>query len=266
VLTRIADKLLGRDLAGRRTAAIEEGKTLITRADALKERRTDLERRLADLTDRRLPDVERQKQLLRAITLLPAGTAAGEAWMSRLDAAVASLDSEIEEIDRLQGTVGADADAVKREADELEIDQKKLVDTFESIKAEERGRLRRFVQITLVFQLVVLCLSLFAPSTGYAHRSAAEVHLTYYSAIAAIMPVLLVAGLVELVLIRLQGGGWTVVSFAVPSFSATSAALYVLATHQTTPATFGLTLSGLTVTGVLLLSYFVIHTETPSAS
>jgi hypothetical protein len=79
------------------------------------------------------------------------------------------------------------------------------------------------------------------PSWG--HRT----HLEFYEAVAAIAPVLLVAGFVEIIAME-PVSQWPLLSFAVGDIGAAVAALYVLASHHSTTLAAYLTMWGLAVT------------------
>ena len=122
-------------------------------------------------------------------------------------------------------------------------------------------------QVSFALQIAGLA-SLFA-AHGNIHGgyAAAGVQLDYYSAVAGIIPVLLVAGLVEVALLRIPGmGAWVVLNFAVAALSAMGGALYVLATHRSTLTALSLTVWGLILTLLMLLVYFVFHSETGKAT
>lgn len=146
---------------------------------------------------------------------------------------------------------------VELEAAEIKKETAALEERWESISARWDRLVVRSAQAGLAIQLITLVVvaTVFAGTA----KEARGVHLDYYMAVASIAPVLLVAGLAELVVLRLRGGVWTALTFAIPSSAATFASLHVLATHNSTPATSSLTGWGLNTTFIFLLLYFVMH-------
>ena len=121
-----------------------------------------------------------------------------------------------------------------------------------------RDRILRYsAQGGLLLQVLVFTAIAIFPA--WSAKQAAGVHLEYYAAVAAIAPVLLIAGFVELGVLALPSGTWTVLTFAVPNLAAGWAALHVLATHASTPITASFAETGLVVSVLTLLGYVVGH-------
>lgn len=85
--------------------------------------------------------------------------------------------------------------------------------------------------------------------------SAQDVHMEFYEAVAAIAPILLGAGLVELTIVAGRNAGSRMLAFAIAPSAAVVGSLVALARHRSTSATFGLSAWGL-LSGVLLLLLF----------
>jgi hypothetical protein len=89
-------------------------------------------------------------------------------------------------------------------------------------------------------------------------KEAHAVHLEFYAAVAGIVPVLLVAGLVELLTIPPEASGvGLIVSLAVAGFVTETAALIVLATHRSTGLSERVSVFGLFYIGLGVVAGFV---------
>lgn len=150
----------------------------------------------------------------------------------------------------------ADADRMLKEgpsAEELDA----IVAALKAYSGRMRSSARRYAKGNLVIQLATVAIGLrFSP---FSVRGAHAIHLDYFIAVAAIAPVLLVAGFVELAVVGQSTVGWAVLGFAVPAVGSASAALLVLATHNSTPAALYLTIWGLVATLFSLTVLVVGH-------
>jgi hypothetical protein len=186
-------------------------------------------------------------------TQLLAGAEAGDREM------LAQLEALIQVPIQAHQDAMDEAEANEAEFTRLARDNARIKDGFEAINATETRRIIRLAQGTLLLQLLVAALGLISWVSGPA-KSAHGIHLDYYSAVAGITPLLLVAGFVELAVLGLRPAVWAVLSFAVPAIGAGGAALVVLATHDSTPYARFLTIWGLVATLTSLITYVVVHT------
>jgi hypothetical protein len=253
VLRDLLHKLLNRDLAAQSKRVFEEKDALGKRAGDLKRRVENLERQHRRISDRRVPEFERK---------LDHWVAQESGSLSSAKAEGARLEAEAEEIKGLYREMDTEIAAVDCEGTRLRDDATRLTERLDAIIATGRRRSRITIQGALAVEIVGIAVAFIIPSTAHAVHRAHVVHLDYYSAVAAIMPVLLVAGFVELALFgRLIGGLWAVLIFALPSVGATAGALDVLATHRSTVNTLFLTIWGLGATTIALILYFILHAE-----
>lgn len=146
---------------------------------------------------------------------------------------------------------------IKHSLDELRLKDEALIRRWKALNAKTKRRTVWVSMGNLLVEVVFLLVSLFVFKRSPKH--AAAVHIEFYEAAAGIAPVLMVAGLVELALIRHTGGVWAVLGFSLPAVAAGIAALSVLATHKSTPITFSLGTWGLYTTTYALVSYFILH-------
>ncbi len=206
-----------------------------------------------------MPEAQRQMDERHARNQqLLAGAKAGDREM--LDQLEAALREETP-IQPVRDVL-VEAEAQDAEVARLERDRARIQKDFEAVNATERRRTVRLAQTTLALQFLGAAAGLIFPLPA---KTADAIHLDYYSAVAAITPVLLVAGFVEVAVLRLSTGVWAVLSFAVPAVGAGTAALFVLATHHSTPFAYWLTIWGLGTTLVSLIGYVVLHTTTSSS-
>jgi len=225
------------------------------RAEALFPRLDEVERRL------RLIEAQQEKLLGERLALIERLVAVAEFGKEA---------TESEEYDQMRSTeeqvreLATERDSVSAEVDEIGREQERIRDEFRAAAAAMNRRTRRIYQVGLAVSVASIVFLVLFP--GSSVKTARAVHLDYYSAVAGITPVLVIAGLVELAILDgIGAGAWAVFSFAVPAVSTAAAALDVLATHRSTPATLALTLSGLLITMILLVLYFVIHaSEAPA--
>jgi hypothetical protein len=254
------DKFLNRDLGASRKRASEEGAALDKHAADLKRRTKDLERRTQQIAGHRLPDLQRQVDQHRAISLQPLGDARYAEWLSRLEVDLARLEAIQQEVNDIQQELDTERQALEAEWTQLLDDQTRVLKSLEAANVTESHRARRVGKWAFASELVTVAMGLIVPlSTPHVAHG---VHLDYYSAVAEIMPVLLVAGLVEVAFLGLRSlGRWSVLNFAVPALGGTGGALYALATQHSTSSTLFLTIWGLGVTFISLTLYFIGHVE-----
>lgn len=144
--------------------------------------------------------------------------------------------------------VSAELDRLRRKADEL----------------DERGhqtskRFRKLIvgvaQAGVTVELATAALELITP----AYNPRPMISIDFYSAVAVVVPVLLIAGFVEIAIVAGRAGTWGVVSFAIPAFGAETAALDVLALHRGNGVTLYFAIWGLFTTAILLVLYVSVH-------
>lgn len=192
-----------------------------------------------DADKTRLADIKRRLTLLRNESKELTGDPSAQ---SDFDERLAELESDAEAMLKGGPTTG-------------EVDA--IVAGLNACSARMRKSTLRYARGNLVVQLATVAIGLqFPPFTA---RGAHAIHLDYYTAVAAITPVLLVAGFVELAALGQATAGWGVLSFAIPVVGAAAAALLVLATHNSTPAAFYLTIWGLGATLLSLTLLIVGH-------
>jgi hypothetical protein len=152
------------------------------------------------------------------------------------------------------------ATGLKAEQARLGEDSTQLSGRLNLVEAAVTRRTVRVAQASLLAELATVAIGVKWPGSP---KTAHSIHMDYYSAVAAIAPVLLIAGFVEVVVLRPMAAVWVVLSFAVPAVGAITAALAVLATHRSTAAALYLTKWGLGMTLLLLVTYFAMHAASP---
>jgi hypothetical protein len=254
VLRGLFDKFLQRDLAAERKRIRDAGAVLGARSDrhgkrfeALKSNHAAAERRAAAF----------HRDLDRWVAHASASLAGAKAEKEQLDV-------EADAIKQLFKQINDEIPAIEAEGAELADEAKKLTERLDTISATEKRRIRTAYRVNFALELITAALVLI-PYGKSGEHAAHAVHLEYYSAVAAITPVLFVAGLVEVALLGMFPGRWLVACFSLPAVGATVGALIALGTHHSTSATFWLTLWGLVATTFTLILYFVIHSESSSS-
>jgi hypothetical protein len=254
VLRGLFDKFLQRDLAAERkrirdarAALGARGDSYEKRFEALKSNHAAAERRAAGF-DR---DLDR--------------------WVAHASASLASAKAEKEQLDveadvikQLFKQINDEISAIEAEGAELADEGKKVTERLDAISATGKRRTLTTYRVNFALELITAALVLI-PYGKSGEHAAHAVYLDYYSAVAAITPVLFVAGLVEVALLGVFPGRWLVACFSLPAVAATVGALIALGTHHSTPAIFSLTLWGLVATTFTLILYFVIHSESSSS-
>jgi hypothetical protein len=150
--------------------------------------------------------------------------------------------------------------AVEAEIGRVTGDQARVRAEVDAISAAQTRRISIFARATLLAQLLTGALRLI-PSSQAGVKSAHAIHIEYYAAVAGIMPVLLIAGFVELAILALRPAVWAVLNFAVPAIGGGGAALVALGAHDSTPLLRFLTVWGLLATMFSLIAYVVMHTS-----
>lgn len=254
VLRGLFDKFLQRDLAAERRLIRDAHAALGARGDSY-EKRFEAVKSNHAAAERRAAAFDRDL----------------DRWVAHASASLASAKAEKEQLDveadaikQLFKQINDEISAIEAEGPELADEGKKVTERLDAISETEKRRTRNIYRFGFVAELITGA-TVFIPFTGWAEHSAHVVHLDYYSAVAAITPVLFVAGLVEVALLGLFPGRWLVACFSLPAVAATVGALIALGTHHSTPATFSLTLWGLVATTLALILYFVIHSESSSS-
>jgi hypothetical protein len=244
VLRRAFDRIM-MGKVGLRLAAVP------IRAEALSLQLDEVQRRLSLIREQQEKSLgERLALVERLVAVAEFGKEATESE-DDLDAQMRSVEEQVREL-------AAESDSVSAEIDELRREPQRIADELRVAAVATNRRTRRVYQVGLAFSIVAIVFFVLFP--GSSAKTARAVHLDYYSAVAEITPVLLIAGLVELAILDgIGAGAWAVFSFAVPAVSTAAAALDVLATHRSTPATLALTISGLPTTMILLVLYYVAH-------
>jgi uncharacterized protein YoxC len=228
-----------------------------SRLDALPIQAAGLSPRL-DEVKRRLSLIEEQQEKLIGERLALIERLVAVAEFGKETAELDELDAPVQRIGEQIRELAAEGDSVSAEVDEIRREQQRIAEEFRVADVAVNRRTRRIAQVGLAVTIATIVVLVLSP--GSSAKTAPAVHLDYYSAVAGITPVLLVAGLVELAILGGMGqGAWAVFSLAVPAVSTTAAALDVLATHRSTPTTLDLTLQGLLTTIILLVLYFVAH-------
>jgi hypothetical protein len=256
------DKFLMRDLDERR-AAVRVGN------DDLGARVADLERgarRLADERERVESELDRQtdEELAFSGQLLTRARAGDEEALSRLDDWVQTAEERIRNRRARADVVVADAEALEGEIGRWRGDRTRVDTEIDAIAATQTRRIATVAKVGLAAQLLTALIGLI-PLGHASDRAAHAIHLEYYAAVAGIMPVLLIAGFVELAILALRPAVWPVLSFAFPAIVGGSAALVVLANHDSTTSTRFLTIWGLVATMASLILYVVMHTTSSSS-
>lgn len=210
-----------------------------------------------------LAELRRQSddELALSGQLLSGARAGDEESQSRLDAWMQGAAQRSRDRTAQADALTADAEALQAEAERLARDQARVRDESAAISTTQTRRIATVAKATLALELLTAVLGLI-PYGRASAKSAHAIHLEYYAAVAGIMPVLLIAGFVELAILRFRPAVWAVLNFAVPAIGAGGAALVVLATHDSTPYTRFLTIWGLVATMASLIAYVVMHTTT----
>lgn len=221
-------------------------KRALTEATAIGDAATDLGDRLEDLR-KRTAKIKRDVEGL-------------EAEQDRADALSESSPASAELQEKLV-ELNLRSRAIATETEELEAEGKHLAMRMAQVESElsATGEVatRLVTQGTIFFQLVVVVvLLLLHPNSVVAHN----VRLDYYNAVATVVPVLLVAGLVELAL-QARSGLWNVLAFVIPASGSGGAALVVLGTHRSTSISIFLTVWGLLQTFISLVIFVAVHAE-----
>jgi hypothetical protein len=216
------DEWSGLDARDRAAASRDRAAALLDRS-AGNVRRVDELRRLAIATDRGVPRWRRQEK-------------------RRAQQAVAELDDLLAEVtaetESIESTLG--------EAREIAGDARK----------HSERQSRRLAIAFLLIQLV--CVGALLAASLLPGTSDRGVHVQFYGAVAAIAPIILAAGFVELPLLRVPAVGYSVAAFAVAPVTAGTAALVALARNQSTAAELSLSSFGLFIAIVQLVTYVII--------
>ena len=156
--------------------------------------------------------------------------------------------------DRLASGLGEDGSLEEAEA-VLE-----RIDLFERTRSRDMMRLARIGALSngglLVAQIGALVWGALHPIS---RASAARIHSGYYAGVATVVPVLFVAGLIEIVAAAQFGTVLALLAFAVPALVATAGALDALALKSGTPVDFGLNTTGLVATAFGLVLNATLH-------
>jgi hypothetical protein len=254
VLRGLFDKFLQRDLAAERKRVHDDRATLGDRADRHEQRFETLKSN-HDVAVRRAAALDRDLDRWVAHESASLGSAKAEGEQ---------LEGEADATKQLFRQVEEEISAIEAVSAELPAEAKRLTERLDVINATSKRRTRNVYRGSFLLELLSAA-AVLIPPTKWAEHSAHVVHLDYYSAVAAITPVLFVAGLVEVAFLGLFPGRWLVACFSLPAVAATAGALIVLGTHHSTPATFYLTTWGLGATALALMLYFVAHSESASS-
>ena len=254
MLRGLFDKFLQRDLAAQRKRILDEDAALDKRRAEINKRIETLKSR-HDIAERRVASFD--SKLDRWVAKAPEDLPSVKAEEERLKA-------ESDEIKQLYNEIDDEITAIDAKGTELAQEATKLTDRVVAINETEKRRIRNIYRFTFVSELITAVVVSTISTIGAEH-SAHVVHLDYYSAVAAITPVLFVAGLVEVALLGVFPGRWLVACFSLPAVAATVGSLIALGTHHSTPVTFSLTWWGLGATTATLILYFVIHSESSSS-
>jgi len=165
------------------------------------------------------------------------------------DEAEAEFSRRVDELDAELAEIESDI------ADNAELGT--LLDDLRVVAKRRQRILQGGAASVFVLEIAIVGYLILFP--GESAKTATAVHLEYYSAVATIAPVLLVAGFVELVVIGLPYSVWFVLAFAVGPVVAIVAALQVLATHKSTPVTDRLSDWGLLAALLLFVLFVVLH-------
>ena len=251
---------LDQDLEERREAATKQLRDLSARSEDLGKR---LER--ARLEHTAIKDAEeRRRRLAEANRLADAAASLGNscAALSLLGSAAASVaeaKASATETERRLSDFDAELDDLERAGPQIREDQNRLLAELKAVESARRRRLNQLYGAALASELASIAAYLLI---GGDAKLAQSIHLDYYSAVASLAPLLLIAGLVE---VATLGPPTTLVvpAFAVPALGALGASLYVLATHHAFGGALALTVWGLASTVATLLLYFVLHATSP---
>jgi hypothetical protein len=257
VLRNMLHWFLMRDLDRRRAAVQVENNDFLARLDDIQRR----SRRLADERDHLLAELRRQSddELALSEQLLSGARVGDEESQSRLDAWMQGAAQRSRDRTAQADAFTADAEALQAEAERLARDQARVRDESAAISTTQTRRIATVAKATLALELLTAALGLI-PYGRASVRSAYAIHLEYYAAVAEIVPVLLIAGFVELAILGFRSAVWAVLNLAVPAIGAGAGALVVLATHDSTPYTRFLTIWGLAATMASLIGFVVMHT------
>jgi hypothetical protein len=242
---------LGIGRRARRKQALADARAITGRAEEIKSRLSQLEGRSPTS---KLADVERRRRVLRdQLSAMSARTSS-----EVIDQAAAEereISDAISKIEQEQEAMAADVAAVETDSAQLSQDWELVRQELD--ETSELG-LRLITQGTIAAEVISAAAWLvYANSSG---PSAADVHLDYYSAVALIVPVLIVAGFVELG-IQSRAGAWDVLAFIIPAIGAQIASLITLATHRSTAASLYFTGWGLGLTFLTLIILVIGHAE-----
>ncbi len=245
------------DLDARRAALVVESNDLRPQIDEL-ERRF---RRVKDHGERVLLQMRKQQEddHARNEQLLLKARDGDEESKSLLDTWIQTADERQRDLDVQFSAVTTEAEALDAEAKVVAADQARINKDFDTVAATETRRIARVAKVLLMLQFVTAALGLI-PRGHASARSARAIHLDYYAAVAGITPLLLIAGFVELAVLSIRPAIWAVLTFAIPAIGGGAAALYALASYDSTPYTRFLTIWGLVATLASLIGYVVIHT------
>lgn len=255
MLRGLFDKFLQRDLTAERKRISDDGASLGVRTDSHETRVETLKASHA-AAQRRAAAFNRD--LDRWVAHASASLASAKAEKEQLDVEADAIKQLFKQLDN-------EMPAIEAESTELAGVAKSLTARVEAVTATEKQRARNLFRALFVLEVVGVAVGLILPFRKSDEHSAHVVHLDYYSAVAAITPVLFVAGLVEVALLGLFPGRWLVACFSLPAVAATVGALIALGSHHSTLATFSLTVWGLGATTGTLVLYFVIHSESSSS-
>jgi hypothetical protein len=165
------------------------------------------------------------------------------------DEAEAEFSRRVDELDAELAELESDI------ADEADIGT--LLDDLRVVAKRRQRITERAAQAVFLLQLAAIAAIILFPNEST--KTASAVHIEYYSAVATIAPVLLVAGFVEVVVIGLPYTVWYVLTFGVGPVVAIVASLNVLATHKSTPVTDKLSSWGLLASLALFVGFVALH-------
>lgn len=207
--------------------------------------------RLSELADDHARAAARQTEAQR---LLSRAQALEDALPRDPESARIQIEDAIRKAAQITHDVDAATEARTAELTQLRATAKRFEADRDALRADVDSRANLLVRCGLGVELAYGTALLLATGGKGAH----QIHLDYYSAVATIMPLLLLAGLLELTLLSV-GTIESVLAFAIPALLACGAALIVLATHHSSLRALSATLWGFSSTLIALIGLYALH-------
>jgi uncharacterized protein YfcZ (UPF0381/DUF406 family) len=243
-------KLIGRDVSARWERLTSEHEQVVQRYADLSRQVEGLSR-TAESVERKRLDLRRNADLARVASLQGGNE-------DRIDSFLSQLTERATELEANSALIERETSAIHDEMKPLHAELDRIASAATRLESARRKQMRTVLLATLISELLTL-----GTTVAIAHgtSSGTKLGFSYYSAVCTILPVLLVAGFVEVAVIGGPFGLLRVANFSLPAFAGIGAALYVLASNERPGIALGLTIWGLFATAINLMLQVVLHVE-----